>query len=360
MPAPRRRVLPEEAYVAAVAAIIRRDFFPDSRRLQAQQEYLDALEAGDDGRLRACCERYSASPSPAPSTPGASATAPDELPEGVDTGLTLDEFVRKYTSEDNASFSRLMQRAQKRLLERRPWLFREHERLAITDTESSSVEAWRFRPKNALMHYPEEAPLTPAETAARAADKRGISHANTRLPAAEACAVETRGRGVAGAAATPRVAVGEDGSPQVNGYGFLTTPRLEPGKDVEPLMTWGHVDGTPFRLDAGDTPVTKGPAFTMQEPSVREQLAAELARKSHKRVRSAGSSMPVSRRRRRDPAASNADRLAGMSPAAQRLGSSLAAGRSSLRTALRTPRRRSGRALTPQNTPRRPPSVIDA
>jgi hypothetical protein len=41
---------------------------------------------------------------------------------------------------------------------------------------------------------------------------------------------------------------------QVNGYGFVVTPSPKPGVDHTPAMTWGVVDGTPFRLDAGDTP----------------------------------------------------------------------------------------------------------
>jgi len=41
-------------------------------------------------------------------------------------------------------------------------------------------------------------------------------------------------------------------SPRVGGYGFVTTPSPAPGVDMDPLMTWGEIDGTPFRLDAGD------------------------------------------------------------------------------------------------------------
>jgi hypothetical protein len=40
-------------------------------------------------------------------------------------------------------------------------------------------------------------------------------------------------------------------SPKVNGYGFVVTPSPAPGVDIDPVMTWGMIEGTPFRLDAG-------------------------------------------------------------------------------------------------------------
>lgn len=55
-------------------------------------------------------------------------------------------------------------------------------------------------------------------------------------------------------------------SPQVNGYGFVGTPSPAPGVDASPLMTWGEIEGTPFRLDASDTPIPKsaGPSFKVR------------------------------------------------------------------------------------------------
>jgi hypothetical protein len=44
---PRKRVLDEDTYVDAIEHIVRRDFFPDLPRLDAQLALLDALEAGD-------------------------------------------------------------------------------------------------------------------------------------------------------------------------------------------------------------------------------------------------------------------------------------------------------------------------
>ncbi|EDO28858.1 predicted protein [Nematostella vectensis] len=60
-------------------------------------------------------------------------------------------------------------------------------------------------------------------------------------------------------------------------YQSNQTPHL--GVDASPLMTWGSIDGTPFRLDGSDTPKpsTPGPGFRMPEPKPREKLGHALA-----------------------------------------------------------------------------------
>jgi protein DGCR14 len=52
-------------------------------------------------------------------------------------------------------------------------------------------------------------------------------------------------------------------------------------------MTWGTIDGTPFRLDGSDTPklATPGPVFRMPEPKKREQLGLALAEKVSRKHR---------------------------------------------------------------------------
>lgn len=59
------------------------------------------------------------------------------------------------------------------------------------------------------------------------------------------------------------------------------------GVDASPLMTWGSIEGTPFRLDGGDTPITAtpGPTFKMPEPKKRDQLGLALADKVNRKHR---------------------------------------------------------------------------
>lgn len=55
-----------------------------------------------------------------------------------------------------------------------------------------------------------------------------------------------------------------------------------------PIMTWGEIEGTPFRLDGLDTPrvqhgasiLAGGPSFRIAEPAKRERLAHALADKA--------------------------------------------------------------------------------
>jgi len=57
------------------------------------------------------------------------------------------------------------------------------------------------------------------------------------------------------------------------------------GVDASPLMTWGEIEGTPFRLDGSDTPVVhsgRGPMFKIPEVPRRDRLAHELAEKASK------------------------------------------------------------------------------
>ena len=59
---------------------------------------------------------------------------------------------------------------------------------------------------------------------------------------------------------------------------------LDLGVDESPLMTWGEIDGTPFRLDGGSTPAplnrTPGPVFKMPAVPRRDEIAMELAEKA--------------------------------------------------------------------------------
>ena len=57
------------------------------------------------------------------------------------------------------------------------------------------------------------------------------------------------------------------------------------GVDASPFMTWGEIEGTPFRLDGSDTPVVpsgRGPTFKIPEVPRRDRLLHELAEKASK------------------------------------------------------------------------------
>jgi protein DGCR14 len=162
-PAPKRIkrpaiVLDEDTYTSAISHIIRRDFFPGLAETDAQHEYLDALESGDRGWIREAGERVVQAMTPVPGrkrrdlgrrtplaradgdggrTPsvwGADTPVPlvpevgedqedskDKKPD-VDLSLSLTAFQAKYTSEDQESFSRILDAANAKKFEKNKWL----------------------------------------------------------------------------------------------------------------------------------------------------------------------------------------------------------------------------------------------
>lgn len=71
--------------------------------------------------------------------------------------------------------------------------------------------------------------------------------------------------------------------PTVNGFEFMKTPSPAPGVGDSPLMTWGEIEGTPFRLDGSDTPLPSSSvgvgAFQLQPVSERDRIGHKLAEK---------------------------------------------------------------------------------
>jgi len=87
--------------------------------------------------------------------------------------------------------------------------------------------------------------------------------------------------------------VGVDGkeiagqTPTVSGYKYVRTPLPAPGGEATPFLTWGEIEGTPFKLDASDTPLANnaGTPYQMMATSQRERIALELADKVSSRHR---------------------------------------------------------------------------
>ena len=178
----KTKVLSEDEYVERVGEIIERDFFPELEKLKAQSEYIDASDRHDSVTMRRLEERYS-SRRPTPSSdqlnrlqspatfetplnehrssdevdnpnetnhkghispasswksmPGSSRT---ENAEGVSNNENLlkannkqglDKFLSLHTSEDNESFSELMEESREEFKRTNAWMFKNDEQLSI-------------------------------------------------------------------------------------------------------------------------------------------------------------------------------------------------------------------------------------
>ena len=108
----------------------------------------------------------------------------------------------------------------------------------------------------------------------------------------------------------------------MNGFKLMSmAPSPALGVEDSPLMTWGQLEGTPYRLEGCETPLLQGggggPGFTIQGVSQRDRLAKELADNNSKYYRDR-KSKAIAQVKSSMKAGKG---LAGMSPAAQRLAS---------------------------------------
>ncbi len=184
---------------------------------------------------------------------------------------SLDAFLQKYHSEDDASFNEIMEKEEARRREKYAWMYerealaesmnkpaitsgredikrlegRNEEPLAITDGDDSrkhgEIKMWKYTAKNSLMYIPDAVQLSAQELIKRGKG-REIKQSNTRLPRDFLKKMAAVGAGGDGEESDVRQKqlqkekIGIDGkqlnvldTPTVHGYGFVATPQLQPG-----------------------------------------------------------------------------------------------------------------------------------
>ncbi|KFK38235.1 hypothetical protein AALP_AA3G086700 [Arabis alpina] len=409
-PRKRMRVLDEDAYVEAIEKIIERDYFPDITKLRDRLDWIQAVKTRDpiqirdaqlkiierrgkkanhhhvgdtEGKTQTPGSTFLRNFTPLDEFDGKTPRTPGVIPGGevvgdddgegdVDVDMSLDEFFRRYTSEDNESFSKILEKVNRKKKEKYAFLLggekedgnliedvkrdRITDGYGTSDQPPSTLEGWNYTAKNLLMYHPAdrgEAPLTEEERAVRLLGlTKEIVKGNTRFQGKtmdsrprEDGSVEILYTPVAGSSPmhisgrdrdkskrydlddlrkTPNPFYVESDKRADNGYSFVRTPSPAPGLDESPFITWGEIDGTPMRLDPEDTPIdiggsADGPHYNIPTAPARDVRAHSLSRNASRKLRERSNSMfkkpPLPSPHRSGSASPNVRTL---SPAAQK------------------------------------------
>ncbi|KAJ1770796.1 hypothetical protein IW140_002480 [Coemansia sp. RSA 1813] len=265
-------VLSESDFTSRVDRIIERDFFPDLKRLQAQSKELDLTE-----------------------TDNIFSESNDQDNARQDKDVSLDQFLATHTSEDNASFGRLLESEnarRKHVYERVVGNSNDRKLVASVGTKNGShtkggLETWKYTARNALMFVPGTHETT---------DERRVIHSGPRILAHNTRISEDMGVADDHSDwdAESAISINSSVTPVINGYKLIR----EPGS-----------------VRRGGTGVRKIRGFAIGETTPRERLALRLStppgirRGTGKRESSrSGSSSGIA-----------AQRSLMLSPAAQRL-----------------------------------------
>jgi len=417
------KVLDEDDYVEKVEKIIERDFFPELDKLKAQNEYIEAKDKNDVITMNRLQEKYSgcrpntdskrlASPAtfetpqdvPRENDPkrggclndlnefdtpsvngGSEASAADEDPNKEDP-VNLDTFLANHTSEDNESYHQIQNDAEKLHRIKNSWMYKDEafylenkaNQMELPSIEQQceipikplEVETWTYQNINSVFHNVDSLPLSHEEKMSLAKKTKLIVHDNTRVtktPWKTEKQIEALRRESEKQKEIAAGKVGIDGkelvradTPSVNGFKlFSMAPSPSLSATDSPLMTWGEVESTPYRLEGCATPLphnSGGPVFHIRDVPKRDRIGKELADKNSKYYRErkmkaieqVKSSMKSGRMK---------TGLAGMSPAAQRLASSklgIRLGTDDMLRSSYTPSPRRGSSTpTPRATPTR-------
>lgn len=328
-------VLDEDTYTDALSHIIARDYFPGLLETQTRQEVLDALESRDKQWIARAGQRLEeVLATPARGRKGVSMTPQNTVSGGsggmetpmttakktpvsvsgtpvsvtttsnkkavVDvTNLSLNAFQAKYTSEDNESFNKVLDKQNTARREKYAWLWngnkllsarqiahrqREAKRIADSghapvtmkkeegqgkevvvavstdmDARPAAPDTWKAKTpgscaQNSLMFSPEdpdssyETRAQRAEAASRAGPKQ-VVHENTRLPVVVSSSAE-------GGGPIPP-------SPSLSAIKDAIAGRIRPTTDSEPGYT------------GSETPRVNGYAFVDEDDDEDEQQDEE-------------------------------------------------------------------------------------
>jgi hypothetical protein len=158
----QRKVLEEDEYLGRMAQIIRRDFFSDPDH---------SFQATDSTPSVVASERTDKSANDTPGTYRSGISTTSSMRSRQEAcSMRLNEFLSKYTSEDNAYFDKLQAKDLKRHRLRFPWLYKGYKRdknpMGLKEgpdgkqldgrPEDIKMIGWDHNPRNTLFYPPSD------------------------------------------------------------------------------------------------------------------------------------------------------------------------------------------------------------
>lgn len=360
-----RKVLDEDTYTETLSHIITRDFFPGLLESEVQQEYLDAVESKDDAWISSASQRLQrvmtpARPGSAPPLESGSAPPAQGKPKVDATKMNLGTFQATYTSEDNESFYKVIDKQNQKKADKYAWLWRGNKLPSKRQLKQKEVEArrgsdrlityqraefddrpampdtWDSVPNNQLMFFPDgveeqNASSRRRETSTAGAPPPRAVLANTRMPEKPIPGLTEPDKAVPPSPSLSAIrdalnsktrseyqesSIGGSETPRVNGYAFV--------EDEEPEE---ELDQKPAKIDLGPGDSAPNP-FNLKEASEREALHKRmLERIAESRRTSARIGMTGKEGSTPTPRYPSSPRVTGgLTPAAQRLWSNIRPG----------------------------------
>ncbi|KAK7205976.1 nuclear protein DGCR14 [Myxozyma melibiosi] len=211
-----------------------------------------------------------------------------------DLSLSLDQFQKKYTSEDNESFQHLLESRNKLNREKYHWQWNGnkiagarstaylengpasadasiHERsITMADNRPNAPMIKYSGARNDLLFIPATGHLS--QTALTAAAHKKIKTVNTRFDSE--VSTDTGYSNAIERISSPSVSISSmNSSPNVRGYSFVAgAASPSPSELGAPPMTWGSVPSTPIRSQ-----------FRLAETPLRDELHQRLLAKKSRR-----------------------------------------------------------------------------
>ncbi|KAJ1920831.1 ATP-dependent 3'-5' DNA helicase [Mycoemilia scoparia] len=325
--------LEEDDFTKQLSDIVQRDFFPNLKRKTVPGTIFENIDSSKARRLPTTALRFLGDDVETPRIADPDLFSGDEIdPQSNDKPkMSVDQFLGKYTSEDNASFSRLIEKQNADHRNRHSWLYeqggngsntKESDQKLIGYSEDGdrkliegkpgSVETWKYKTRNALMFSPEDQDASSLIETGRGKPKR-IIHKNTRfcntdiqLDDDDLLEMDTassvglgsatptiRGYKLVDGTPTPTPTAAEQPSPSSNigsSFKILPTPRREMiGLKLASMSARKQAPGTPGRHLSSKrdqyamTPGSASSRYRMLSPAAKQLFKNSSSRNPFER-----------------------------------------------------------------------------